>query len=89
MREETKEKIIKALEIAKTIVHWGFIPAILYLGFTRSHPKPSLISYLIVQSLLEELSTSIKGETVESIIDEEENNKNSQPKNLSNLYQKA
>ncbi|RHZ45445.1 hypothetical protein Glove_674g1 [Diversispora epigaea] len=44
MREETKEKIIKALEIAKTIVHWGFIPAILYLGFTRSHPKPSLIS---------------------------------------------
>ncbi|CAG8810121.1 2828_t:CDS:2, partial [Gigaspora rosea] len=43
MREETKEKIIKAIEIAKTIVHWGFIPFILYLGFTRSNPKPSLI----------------------------------------------
>ncbi|CAG8763182.1 23023_t:CDS:2 [Dentiscutata erythropus] len=43
MREETKEKITKAIEIAKTIVHWGFIPFILYLGFTRSNPKPSLI----------------------------------------------
>ncbi|RHZ57898.1 hypothetical protein Glove_382g48 [Diversispora epigaea] len=45
----------------------------------------------IVQSLLEELSTlvmstSIKGETVEAIIDEDENNKNSAPKNLSILY---
>ncbi|EXX69846.1 Tom7-domain-containing protein [Rhizophagus irregularis] len=43
MREETKEKILKAIEITKTIVHWGFIPFILYLGFSRSEPKPSLI----------------------------------------------
>ncbi|RIA91258.1 Tom7-domain-containing protein [Glomus cerebriforme] len=43
MREETKEKILKATEIAKTIIHWGFIPFILYLGFSRSNPKPSLI----------------------------------------------
>ncbi|RHZ62041.1 hypothetical protein Glove_344g19 [Diversispora epigaea] len=43
----------------------------------------------IVQSLLGELSTPIKGETVEAMIDEDENNKNSAPKNLSILYQKA
>src|SRR5437868_8143986 len=43
----------------------------------------------IVQSLLQELSKPIKGETVEAMIDEEENNKNSAPKNLSILYQKA
>ncbi|CAG8586749.1 1075_t:CDS:2, partial [Ambispora gerdemannii] len=43
----------------------------------------------IVQSLLGELSTPIKGETVEAMIDEDENNKNSAPKNLGVLYQKA
>ncbi|CAG8471284.1 16672_t:CDS:2 [Funneliformis caledonium] len=43
MREETKEKILKATEIAKTIVHWGFIPFILYLGYIKSEPKPSLM----------------------------------------------
>ncbi|CAG8473045.1 3686_t:CDS:2 [Diversispora eburnea] len=43
----------------------------------------------IVQSLLGELSTPIKGETVEAMIDEDENNKNSAPKNLSILFQKA
>ncbi|CAG8537294.1 14848_t:CDS:2 [Cetraspora pellucida] len=43
----------------------------------------------IVQSLLEELSTPIKGKTVKAMIDKDEDNKNSAPKNLSILYQKA
>ncbi|CAJ0751684.1 9469_t:CDS:2, partial [Entrophospora sp. SA101] len=37
------EKIVKILDITKTIFHWSFIPFILYLGFTRSNPRPSLI----------------------------------------------
>lgn len=36
--------------------------------------------------ILDELPTPTKGETVEAIIDEGENRKNSPPKNLSGLY---
>ncbi|KAK9759819.1 hypothetical protein K7432_016774 [Basidiobolus ranarum] len=43
MRDETKELILRATDITKRIVHIGFIPFIIYLGFTRSTPKPSLI----------------------------------------------
>ncbi|ORX95113.1 Tom7-domain-containing protein [Basidiobolus meristosporus CBS 931.73] len=43
MRDETKELILRATDITKRIVHIGFIPFIIYLGFTRSSPKPSLI----------------------------------------------
>jgi hypothetical protein len=32
MREETKDLINKTTELLKTALHWGFIPAILYLG---------------------------------------------------------
>jgi len=43
MQEETKEKIMKVIDIGKTIIHYGFIPFVLYLGITRSNPRPSLI----------------------------------------------
>ncbi|KAG0097694.1 hypothetical protein BGZ93_002175 [Podila epicladia] len=39
MQEETKEKILKVTEVVKTVVHYGFIPFVIYLGFTRAEPN--------------------------------------------------
>ncbi|RPD66932.1 Tom7-domain-containing protein [Lentinus tigrinus ALCF2SS1-7] len=44
--EETKERIIKAVDLARTVVHYGWIPFIIYVGYTRSNPQPSLIKLI-------------------------------------------
>ncbi|KAF8721447.1 hypothetical protein AX14_010360 [Amanita brunnescens Koide BX004] len=60
--EDTKEIISKAVEIGrvccsltplrgladscKTVLHYGWIPLIIYVGFTRSNPQPSLIKLI-------------------------------------------
>ncbi|XP_023245027.1 mitochondrial import receptor subunit TOM7 homolog [Copidosoma floridanum] len=31
----TKQKIAVVMSISKTVFHWGFIPAVLYLGFRK------------------------------------------------------
>ncbi len=36
----------KAAPIAKTALHWGFIPAIIVVGMTCTDPKPSLAQLL-------------------------------------------
>ncbi|RKP07382.1 hypothetical protein THASP1DRAFT_30807 [Thamnocephalis sphaerospora] len=46
MKEDTKELIARCFEIAKRVVHFGFVPFILYLGFTRSSPRPSFMRML-------------------------------------------
>lgn len=32
---KTKEKIAIVLDISKTVFHWGFIPAVIYIGFKK------------------------------------------------------
>ncbi|KAI1618039.1 TOM7 family-domain-containing protein [Exophiala viscosa] len=44
--EETKERISKIIDITKEVVHYGYLPLILYLGYTRSEPKPNLINLI-------------------------------------------
>ncbi|TFY56579.1 hypothetical protein EVJ58_g7552 [Rhodofomes roseus] len=44
--EETKERIIKAVELGRTVIHYGWIPFIIYIGYSRSNPQPSLIKYV-------------------------------------------
>jgi len=44
--EDTKEVIAKAVEIGRTVLHYGWIPLIIYVGFTRSNPQPSLIKLI-------------------------------------------
>ncbi|KIY63079.1 hypothetical protein CYLTODRAFT_458429 [Cylindrobasidium torrendii FP15055 ss-10] len=44
--EETKEVINKVLEVSRAAFHYAWIPAIIYVGFTRSNPTPSLIKLL-------------------------------------------
>ncbi|KAI8849191.1 hypothetical protein BC829DRAFT_392146 [Chytridium lagenaria] len=43
MNEETRDRILKVIDWGRRIVHIGFIPLILYIGFTRSVPRPSLL----------------------------------------------
>nr|POE56673.1 mitochondrial import receptor subunit tom7 [Quercus suber] len=41
--EETKERILRIIDFARVGVHYGYLPLIIYLGYTRSNPRPSLI----------------------------------------------
>ncbi|XP_043513148.1 mitochondrial import receptor subunit TOM7 homolog [Frieseomelitta varia] len=50
MTPATKQKIAIILNVSKTVFHWGFIPAILFLGFRKGAdpgmPQLSLINLL-------------------------------------------
>ncbi|OQO03525.1 hypothetical protein B0A48_09403 [Cryoendolithus antarcticus] len=41
--EETKERIATLIDYSRMGVHYGYLPLILWLGYTRSNPRPSLI----------------------------------------------
>ncbi|KAM3439148.1 hypothetical protein MY11210_007427 [Beauveria gryllotalpidicola] len=43
LSEESKERIGKLIDISRVAFYSGYLPLILYLGYTRSDPKPSLI----------------------------------------------
>ncbi|KAH8600798.1 TOM7 family-domain-containing protein [Bisporella sp. PMI_857] len=43
LSEETKERIGKLIDLSRVAVHYGYLPLIVYLGYTRSEPRPSLI----------------------------------------------
>ncbi|KAF8311898.1 Tom7-domain-containing protein [Clavulina sp. PMI_390] len=44
--EETQERILKAIELGRTVFHYGWIPFVIYVGYSRSSPQPSLIRLL-------------------------------------------
>ncbi|CAG9805090.1 unnamed protein product [Chironomus riparius] len=35
LSEQAKERLGMVFEVAKTVFHWGFIPTVLYLGFSK------------------------------------------------------
>ncbi|KZT60706.1 hypothetical protein CALCODRAFT_480380 [Calocera cornea HHB12733] len=41
--EETQERIQTVVEVSKTVLYYAWIPVIIYIGYTRSNPHPSLI----------------------------------------------
>ncbi|KAN0066127.1 hypothetical protein ACQY0O_000221 [Thecaphora frezii] len=41
-----QERLIKVVDITKTVLHYGWVPFVLYVGFTRSTPQPSLIKLI-------------------------------------------
>ncbi|KAK4646482.1 translocase of the outer mitochondrial membrane [Podospora pseudocomata] len=43
LSEESKERIGKLIEISRVALHYGYLPFILYLGYTRSDPRPSMV----------------------------------------------
>ncbi|KAL4871968.1 hypothetical protein BDV12DRAFT_162776 [Aspergillus spectabilis] len=42
LSEESKERISKVIDVSRVAVHYGYLPLILYLGYTYSEPRPSL-----------------------------------------------
>ncbi|CAP73728.1 uncharacterized protein PODANS_2_10880 [Podospora anserina S mat+] len=46
LSEESKERIGKLIEISRVALHYGYLPFILYLGYTRSDPRPSMVRLL-------------------------------------------
>ncbi|KAI1342657.1 TOM7 family-domain-containing protein [Xylariaceae sp. FL0016] len=46
LSEESKERIGKLIEVSRVAIHYGYLPLILYLGYTRSDPRPSVIKLL-------------------------------------------
>ncbi|QRW16354.1 TOM7-domain-containing protein [Rhizoctonia solani] len=44
--EENKELILKTIDLGRTVLHYGWIPFIIYVGYTRSSPQPSLIKLI-------------------------------------------
>ncbi|EME43045.1 hypothetical protein DOTSEDRAFT_131410 [Dothistroma septosporum NZE10] len=43
LSEESKERIARVIGISQVAIHYGYLPLIIYLGYTRSNPRPSLI----------------------------------------------
>ncbi|KAG7057938.1 TOM7 family protein [Colletotrichum abscissum] len=43
LSEESKERIGKIIEISRIAIHYGYLPLVLYLGYTRSEPRPAFI----------------------------------------------
>ncbi|KAK0720852.1 TOM7 family-domain-containing protein [Lasiosphaeris hirsuta] len=46
LSEESKERITRIIEVSRVAIHYGYLPLILYLGYTRSEPRPSIIRLL-------------------------------------------
>ncbi|KAF2114865.1 TOM7 family-domain-containing protein [Lophiotrema nucula] len=43
LSEESKERIARIIDVSRVAIHYGYIPLILYLGYSHSEPRPSLI----------------------------------------------
>lgn len=46
LSDESKERITKVLEYSKVVAHYGYIPFVLYLGWSATPNKPSLFNLL-------------------------------------------
>ncbi|KAG9198393.1 hypothetical protein G6514_010237 [Epicoccum nigrum] len=43
LSEESKERIARIIDVSRVAIHYGYLPLILYIGYSQSQPKPSLI----------------------------------------------
>ncbi|CBY00947.1 hypothetical protein IAQ61_011851 [Plenodomus lingam] len=43
LSEESKERIARIIDVSRVAIHYGYLPLIVYLGYSQSQPKPSLI----------------------------------------------
>lgn len=41
-----QERITRLIDLSRVVIHYGYLPLILYIGYTRSDPKPALIKYV-------------------------------------------
>ena len=40
---QQQERIARIIDVSRVAIHYGYLPLILYLGYSQSQPKPSLI----------------------------------------------
>ncbi|KAK8247673.1 TOM7 family-domain-containing protein [Phyllosticta capitalensis] len=45
LSEESKERISKLIDVSRVAIHYGYIPLILYFGWSHSTPRPELIRF--------------------------------------------
>jgi import receptor subunit TOM7 len=43
MLTHRQERIARIIDVSRVAIHYGYLPLILYLGYSHSEPKPSLI----------------------------------------------
>jgi len=46
------------MDFSRIAIHYGYLPLIIYLGYTRSNPRPSLIRYGLSLSNPQETQSS-------------------------------
>ncbi|XP_069067639.1 mitochondrial import receptor subunit TOM7 homolog [Pleurodeles waltl] len=50
MGKDTKQRLQQVFKCSQFVIRWGFIPAVLYLGFKRGAdpgmPEPTIVSLL-------------------------------------------
>ncbi|ODV95999.1 hypothetical protein PACTADRAFT_49421 [Pachysolen tannophilus NRRL Y-2460] len=46
LSEESKERIVKILDLTKTVAHYGWIPFVLYLGWKATPNRPHVVALL-------------------------------------------
>jgi import receptor subunit TOM7 len=44
-----QERITRIIDVSRVAIHYGYLPLILYIGYSQSQPKPSLIRYALRQ----------------------------------------
>ena len=42
-----QERIARIIDVSRVAIHYGYLPLILYIGYSQSQPKPSLIRYAL------------------------------------------
>jgi len=43
LSEENKERVVRLTEVSKTLLHWTWVPLIIYVGYTASTPRPPIM----------------------------------------------
>lgn len=44
--DETKERISRVLDAGRVALHYGWIPLVLYIGWSQSSPRPNAMKLL-------------------------------------------
>ncbi|KND93438.1 Mitochondrial FAD carrier protein FLX1 [Tolypocladium ophioglossoides CBS 100239] len=67
LSEESKERIAKLIDVSRVAIHYGYLPLILYLGYTRSDPRPSIIRHAGLSPALVESVAGLSAGTVATL----------------------
>ncbi|KAK2732682.1 hypothetical protein FQN57_002578 [Myotisia sp. PD_48] len=67
LSEESKERISKVIDVSRVVLHYGYIPLILYFGYTHSEPRPPLLNFLAAKERFMNHNNGLSPSLVETI----------------------